>query len=242
MNAAGKFYGIGIGPGDPELITRKAARILTEVDWIFLPASVSGEPGFAAQIIAPLDLDPNRLRPVKLRMSRQRDTDLAAYAQAADDILHELGNGKSAAWIAEGDPLFYSTFAHVWAALRRRAPNLDMEIIPGITSIGTAAAFVGMPIAVLDERVAVVPAIYGLHNLTELLAEFATVFLLKVHGVFDRLLDELALIANPPQTFYLEKLGTPEQRLVTDLASLRGKDLPYFSLVILHRVVQESAS
>ncbi|HWY85942.1 MAG TPA: precorrin-2 C(20)-methyltransferase [Gemmataceae bacterium] len=235
MNAVGKFYGIGVGPGDPELLTRKAARILAEVDWIFLPAQASGAPGLAARIVADLNLDPARFRPVKLRMSRSRDTDLEAYDRAADEILAELRRGQSAAWITEGDPLFYSTFVHVWSALRSRDPELSVEIVPGITSIGAAAARVGVSVATLEERVAVVPAAYGLHHLPQLLEKFSTVFLLKVHNVFGELLDRLASLSAPTQTFYVENVGTTEERIVRDLTSLRGERLPYFSLVILHR-------
>ena len=230
----GKFYGVGVGPGDPELITRKAERILAEVDWIFLPATTSH--GFAHKIVASLPLDPARFRPVTLCMSRQRDADLDAYAGAAEDILAELRRGKSAAWITEGDPLFYSTFIHVWAALRKRDPAVEIEIVPGISSIQAAAASAGVQIAKLDERVAVVPAAYGLRRLPELLEEFTVVFLLKVHSVFDQLLDTLASLPRPVQTFYVEKVGTSEERIVSDLTTLRGQSLAYFSLVILRRM------
>jgi precorrin-2/cobalt-factor-2 C20-methyltransferase len=235
MNTAGKFYGIGLGPGDPELLTRKAARILGEVDWIFLPASPAGRPGFAANILASLNLEPGRLRPVSLCMSRQRATDLDAYDRAAGDIHAELRRGQSAAWITEGDPLFYSSFVHVLAALRRRDPAVTVEIVPGITSIQAAAARVQVPVARLEERVAVVPAAYGLQHLPDLMEQFATVFLLKVHSVVDQLLDMLTLLPRPLQTIYVEKVGTAEERVVRELTSLRGKTLPYFSLVILRR-------
>jgi precorrin-2/cobalt-factor-2 C20-methyltransferase len=235
MNPAGKFYGIGVGPGDPELLTRKAARILAEVDWIFLPASATGERGSAAAIVATLNLDPTRFRPVRLCMSRERDADLDAYARVADEILVELRRGKSAAWVAEGDPLFYSTFVHVLNALRRRQPALDIEIVPGITSMQAACACVAIAAATLDEQIAVVPAAYGLKRLPDLLNEFPTVFLLKVNGVFDELLEVLASLPAAPQAVYVEKVGTAEERVVRDLTALRGEKLPYFSLVILRR-------
>jgi precorrin-2/cobalt-factor-2 C20-methyltransferase len=235
MNTAGKFYGIGVGPGDPELITRKAARILAEVDWIFLPATAAGERGSAAAIVASLNLDPARLRPVRLCMSRQRDTDLDAYARVADEIFAELRRGRSSAWVAEGDPLFYSTFIHVLNALRRREPTLEIEIVPGISSMQAACARAAIPAAKLDEKVAIVPVAYGLKRLPELLNEFATVFLLKVNGVFDELLEMLASQPAPPHAVYVEHVGTARERIVWDLETLHGDKLPYFSLVILHR-------
>ena len=240
MTTTGKFYGIGVGPGDPELLTLKAARILAEVDCVFLPATAAHENGFAGRIVASLRLNAAKFRPVTLCMCRQRDIDQGAYERAADDILTELRRGRSAAWIAEGDPLFYSTFVHVWEALRRLEPALNVEIVPGITSIQAGAALAGMPMAMLDEQVAIMPAAYGLDRLADLVRDFAVVCLLKVHRVFDQLLDRLAALPRPVEAVYIEKVGTADERLIRDLPALRGQTLPYFSLVLLRGAAYDS--
>jgi precorrin-2/cobalt-factor-2 C20-methyltransferase len=234
QKSLGPFYGVGVGPGDPELITRKAERILRAVDWIFLPAGAQGGGSFVRRIVEPLGLPEGKFRPVPLCMSRDRTADGNAYAGAAAAIVEELRQGKSAAWITEGDPLFYSTFLHLRQELCRY-PGVRVEIIPGVTSASAAAARAGLPVARLDERVAVVPAAYGLGRLPALLDEFATVFLLKVHSSFDKLLTGLASLNGPVRAVYLERVGTPAERIITDLESLRGQELPYFSLVILRR-------
>jgi len=238
QKSVGAFYGVGVGPGDPELITRKAERILRAVDWIFLPSGRRSGNSFVRRIVEPLGLPEGKFRPVFLCMSRDRADDSNAYSRAASEIVAELRQGKSVAWITEGDPLFYSTFLHVNEALRPY-PEVRVEIIPGVTSTSAAAARVGLPVARLDERVAVVPAAYGMRRLPALLDEFATVFLLKVHAVFDELLAVLASVRGPIRTVYLEQVGTPAERVVTDLESLRGQELPYFSLVILRTEKQE---
>jgi precorrin-2/cobalt-factor-2 C20-methyltransferase len=237
MSPIGIFYGVGVGPGDPELITRKAERILQAVDWIFLPAAKHSGKSFVRRIVEPLGLPERKFRSVGLCMSRDRTDDSKAYLRAAAEIIAELRQGKSVAWITEGDPLFYSTFLHVNDALARY-PGVRVEIIPGVTSASAAAARTGLPIARLDERVAVVPAAYGIQQLPALIDEFATVILLKVHTVFDELLRALASIHRPLRAAYLEQVGTPMERVVTDLQSLRGQELPYFSLVILRREEQ----
>jgi precorrin-2/cobalt-factor-2 C20-methyltransferase len=234
MSPLGKFYGIGLGPGDPDLITRKALRILTEVDWIYLPVGASGEPGQAAAILAALGMDRSRWRPVTMNMARERDADLQTYAQTADAILQTLISGQSAAWVSEGDPFFYSTFAHVWRVLRRGNPDLTIEIVPGISSIQAAASRLQIPMAILDERVAVIPAAYGLANLSRLIEEFATIFLLKVSSVFDQLLDALDALPGPIEAIYVESLGTAQERIVWNVTTMRGSKPPYFSLVMLH--------
>jgi precorrin-2/cobalt-factor-2 C20-methyltransferase len=234
MANAGTLYGVGIGPGDPELITRKAARILAEVDWIYLPAGTTGA-SFAARILAPLDLPGEKIRRVSLCMSRDRRADGEAYRRVAAEIAAELRRGRSAAWATEGDPLFYSTFLHLHEEMRRGFPDVMVEVVPGVTSVHAAAARAAVPVAHLDEMTAVLPAAYGLERLPALLAQFPTVFLLKVHSVFDQLLERLGQLPGPVQAFYLEKVGTAEERVVTDLPSLRGQKLPYFSLVILRQ-------
>ena len=229
----GIFYGVGVGPGDPELITRKAERVLRAVDWIFLPSGRSGS-SFVRRIVEPLGLPTRKFRPVSLCMSRDRTEDGQAYLRAASEISEELRQGKSVAWITEGDPLFYSTFLNLYETLCRY-PWVRVEIIPGVTSTSAAAARIGFPVARLDDRVAVVPACYGVQRLAALLDAFATVFLLKVNSAFDELLAQLASVRIPVRAVYVEQVGTPAERVVMDLESLRGQELPYFSLVMLRK-------
>ncbi len=231
----GTFYGVGVGPGDPELMTRKAARILAEADWVFYPSETKGGTSFAQRIIAPLGLPEAKCQPVYMGMSRDRSNDLHTYDTAVDDIVAELQRGKSVAWITQGDPLFYSTFIYLYEHMRRRFPAVHIEIVPGVMSTSAAAAAAGVPVSRLQERVAVVPAVYGLEGLATLLDEFATVFLMKVNSVFDQLLETLRAMPHPVQAVYVERVGTPEERIVTDLESLRGQKLSYFSLVLLRQ-------
>ncbi len=235
VNSIGTLWGVGVGPGDPELMTLKAARILAEVDWIFCPAESGQGASFAARIVAPLRLPDEKLRPVSLCMSRQRGAAQKAYRCAAEAIVTELQQGRSAAWITEGDPLFYSTFPYIGEEVHRLCPEAQINIVPGVSSVQAAAARTAVPLARLEEAMAVLPAAYGLERLPILLDSCATVALLKVHSVFDSLLDRLADISEDIQTFYLEKVGTTEERVTTDLHSLRGQKLPYFSLVLLRR-------
>jgi precorrin-2/cobalt-factor-2 C20-methyltransferase len=230
------FYGIGVGPGDPELITHKAARLLAEVDWIFYP-STAGASGLAREIVAGLGLPEQKFRRVEVEMSRQRSAASVDYRRAAEEIAAELQAGRSVAWITEGDPLFYSTFVHVLGEVKLAAPQAVVEIVPGVTSMQAAAARAQLPLAHLAERIAILPAAYGVGSLPALVDEFATVVLLKVHSVWDQLLDTLADLNDDVQVMYLERVGTPRERIVTELESLRGQEVPYFSLVIVRRGV-----
>src|SRR2546428_3668889 len=231
----GTFYGVGIGPGDPELMTRKAVRVLTEVAWIFYPFESRTGTSFSRRIIASLGLPEAKFRQVSLGMSQDRGPDQYTYATAVDAMVQELRQGKSVAWITQGDPLFYSTFIHLYEEMRRRFPGVPIPIVPGVTSPSAAAAAAGVPVSLLEEKVAVVPAVYGLDHLPTLLDDFATVFLMKVNTVFDQLLETLAALPHRVHAVYAEQVGTPAERLVTDLYTLRGQRLSYFSLVILRQ-------
>jgi len=231
----GTFYGVGIGPGDPELLTLKAVRVLRSVDWLFVPASAIGGESYARRILTPLELPAERFRQVPINMSRDRTVANDDYRQAAEQIVAELEAGRSVAWLTKGDPLFYSTFVYVLDAVQALRPDVTPQIVPGVTSIHASAAAAGFPLTRLSDPLAVVPAAYGVEHLPQLLAEFATVALLKVNTSFDSLLDVLASSGQACDTLYVEHAGAPEQRIVRDLASLRGPKLPYFSLVLLRR-------
>jgi precorrin-2/cobalt-factor-2 C20-methyltransferase len=230
----GTFYGVGVGPGDPELITQKAARILAGVERIFYPLELQGGSSFAQRIMAPLGLPEAKCQAVYMGMSRDRAGDLQTYDTAVDAMAAALYQGQCVAWITQGDPFFYSTFIHLYEQMRRRFPDIPIEVIPGVTSMSAAAARAGVPLARLQEKTAVIPATYGIAGLPALLDECATVCLMKVNRVFDQLLDVLQTLPPTVHAVYLERVGTDAERLVTDLESLRGQKLPYFSLVLLY--------
>jgi len=232
---SGTFYGIGLGPGDPELLTRKAARLLSEVDWIFHPAETRTGGSFARHILDALELPAAKYRQVSLGMSRDREPDQRTYAAAVDTIAQVVRQGQSAAWVTLGDPLLYSTFIYVYLEMQQRFPDVPVTIVPGVPSTHAVAAAAGVPVALLDEQVAVVPATYGLQHLPALLDHFATVFLMKIHTVFEQCLEQLATLPQHVHAVYVERVGTPEQRVVTDVATLRGQTLSYFSMLLLRQ-------
>jgi precorrin-2/cobalt-factor-2 C20-methyltransferase len=237
----GILFGVGVGPGDPELLTLKAVRVLRSVERIYFPSSGSSAGGFARAILAPLELPEEKFREAPLCMSRDRTAAGHDYRRAAEEIAAELAAGRSAAWITEGDPLFYSTFSYVAEEIRRLKPDVRTQIVPGVTSIQAAAAATGFCLARLSDPLAVVPAAYGLDHFASLLGEFAVIALIKVNSTFDRLLDELAAAGDGVQAVYVEHVGTPRQRIVTELESLRGQKLPYFSLVLVRRPTETIA-
>ncbi|MCL4544896.1 MAG: precorrin-2 C(20)-methyltransferase, partial [Chloroflexi bacterium] len=191
--ASGTLYGIGLGPGAPELLTIRGLQLLQQVSVIFTPGGSTDKPSYAEQIAGHF-LDPakQQIIPLPVTFSRVREGRDRAWRAAADVVARWIGAGHSAAFVTEGDPLTYSTFIHLFLALRECHPGIPVEIVPGISSIQAASAAACYPLVDQDERLAVLPAPYAIDSLPQILQIFDTVVLLKVNSVFDRLVDLLA--------------------------------------------------
>jgi precorrin-2/cobalt-factor-2 C20-methyltransferase len=241
----GVLYGIGLGPGDPELLTLKGLRVLAHVPVIFYPASADRADGFGLDILRRVfEMEPGRsalagrplserIRPLVTTMPRGADVDRPHWDEAAVTVGQALQSGQDAAFITEGDPLLYSTFMHLRVALAERFPEAPVEVIPGVSSVTAAAARALFPLAGMDERVGVIPATYDPDVLARMLDTCDTVVLLKVSRVLDRVLDILDARGLLPHTVFVERCGTPDERVVRDPISLRGQQVSYFSLLLV---------
>ena len=139
------------------------------------------------------------------------------------------------AFITIGDPFLYSTFLYLYPILRDKYPDIPVEVVPGISSINAAAIAAGVPLGMASERIAVIPAAFEQENLREILAEFDTVVLMKMSRVFDGIFELLQELGLEGKAVYVSRVGTPEQEVVFDLASLVGKKLDYMSLLIVRK-------
>ncbi len=230
----GTLYGVGVGPGDPELITLKGLRVLRAAATVYVPASPVGR-GSLARAIAAEHLDATHQRIVELPFAMRASPErMAAQWRAnAAAIAEGLVGGADAAFLTEGDPMLYSTFVHVAGALRELRPDVRVVVVPGVSSVNAAAAVAGTPLADRDERLAVLPAAYDRDGLREVLRSFETVVLLKVASAVDRVIDDLEALGLVDAAVCVERCGWPEERVVRDVRVLRGAKLDYFSLMIV---------
>jgi len=230
----GTLYGVGVGPGDPELITIKARRVLKRAEVICVPKGrEEGDSyvrGFLSRII---DLEGRQVVELVFPMTKDRTVLERHWNAALDRLMVPLMEGRDVAFVTEGDPSIYSTFMHLHDLIRERHPELPVEVIPGVSSINGSAAAAGLPLVDGAERLAVLPAVYEEKELTDILERFDTVVLLKVNRVFDRLLGQLEELGLADGAVYVRRCGTPEQEVVHDIRSLRGKELDYLSLLIV---------
>jgi precorrin-2/cobalt-factor-2 C20-methyltransferase len=230
-----KIYAVGVGPGDPELLTRKAERILREVPVICAPTANPADSSYALSIVEQF-LDRNRQEViVQVFPMRKDQTGLEEFwEEAAAEVAERVRQGSDVAFITIGDPFLYSTFLYIYRIFRERYPDIPVEVVPGISSVSAAAIAAGIPLGLASERIAIIPAAFE-EDLKRTLGEFDTVVLMKVSRVFDgiyALLQELGLERNGA---FISRVGSPEEEVVFDLGSLVGRKLDYLSLLIIRK-------
>lgn len=230
-----RLYGVGVGPGDPELLTIKGLRLIRSAPVVYVPVPAPGVASFARTIAAPY-LDPVAQEVVELEYPVVRHAARLQHAWAtnADIIANRMCGVEHAVFLTEGDPLLYSTFIHTYRTLRERHPGVVVEVVPGVTSVTASAAAAVRPLASGDERIAILPATRDPAALRQALRSFHTVVLLKVAPVLDAVLDTLEAEGLVERGVWVRRVSRPEQEIEHDLRRLRGRKLDYFSLVIVH--------
>ncbi len=231
----GRFYGIGVGPGDPELLTLKAARILQQVPVVCYPQSTSGEGSMALAIAAgAVPLEGKELVPFPFSMSQPHSTD--TWQGALGRVLARLAEGQDCAFLTEGDPFLYSTFVYVYEHLRRHHPQVPLEVVPGVSSVTAAAARAGVPLAAGRERIAVLPGLYHPDAIGPALDASDALVLVKVNRMLEVVRRELAARGLVEKAVLVRRATTPQEEVLRGAAALDGRVRDYFSLLIVRRV------
>jgi precorrin-2/cobalt-factor-2 C20-methyltransferase len=246
-NMTGKLYVIGVGPGDPELMTLKAARILKDTSCVFVPKGREEGSSLALSIMrGAISLDGKKIVELHFPMiktkgsqesearSQEKEELDSKWNEAVDAVLQTLDRGIDAAFITIGDPGIYSTFFYLYDKLLERKPGLVIEIIPGISSINASAARAGLSLGLGNDRIAILPANY-MDSLEETLKQFDTVVLMKVSKVFGTVRDMLNRMNLAARATFVVRAGMDDERVYKDISQVREEDLNYFSLMIVRK-------
>src|SRR5437899_1221094 len=225
----GRFYGLGVGPGDPELLTLKALRLLREVPVIAYPAPEYGV-SFARSIVAAWIRGHQREIAIRFPM-RPGPPLVAIYDAAAATLAMELDRGHDVALLCQGDPLFYGSFINVFTRL---AGRYRIEIVPGVSSLTACAAAAAVPLVSRDEALAVIPATLDEEQLAERLADFDSAAILKLGRHVAKVRRVLYRLGLLDCAVYVEHATLPTQR-VAPLAAIDPDDAPYFSIALIRR-------
>jgi precorrin-2/cobalt-factor-2 C20-methyltransferase len=235
MTDKGKLYGVSLGPGNPDLMTRRAWELLhSDAHWTY-PIKKKNAPSYALQIVLQAGLDePQNSTALTFPMTHDKELLAKYWLKAAQTVLEILYKKKDVIFLVEGDASTFSTFQHLTKTVKALDETIAVETIPGVPSFNAAAARAEIPLADTDDTVAIVPAGYGISMIESLLDNFDTLVLLKVKPILDNIIDLLLdkeLIQN---SCFIEKAGTPQERLIHDIPSLRGEKVNYLSLIIIY--------
>jgi precorrin-2/cobalt-factor-2 C20-methyltransferase len=222
---AATLYGVGVGPGAPDLLTLRAQRILREVPVLALPRSNDHTPSMAWRIAQPAvgDVPGQERLFVTLPMSKDPARLRPAWDKACAEIGARLEHGQSVAFVTEGDPSLFSTFIYLAREAPQRWPHVRVEVVPGVSSLAAVPAAAGLALADGQERIAIVPANYGLDDLTSLLRSFDTVVLMKIGSEMPNVLAALEATDLLDKAVYVSKASMAEQYVERDLRAVMGK-------------------
>ncbi len=224
---SGVLYGIGLGPGDAELMTLKAARLISAAQVVAYP-TLAGGSSFARSIAADLIGDGVREVKIDVPMQVERGPAQAAYDAAADEISAILETGLDVTVLCEGDPFFYGSFMYIYARLKGR---FQTEVVPGITAMTASAASLGLPLAARNEMLSVVPGPLPDEELRQKISAADSVVIMKVGRHLARIravIDGLGLL---DQAHYIERATLPaEQKMPLAKAP---DPAPYFSMILI---------
>lgn len=224
----GILFGLGIGPGDPELLTLKAARILAEAPVLAWPAPPEGD-GMARSIAA-AHIPAGRIEiPIRMGFTVDRAGTEAAYDRAAAEIAGHLEAGRDVAVLCEGDPFFFGSFIYLYARL---AGRFAVEVVPGVSSIMAAGAAVQSPLCAWDDGVVIIPATRTEAAIEALLRVSDAAVIMKVGRHLPKVRRVLERLGLWDEARIIERVGLPGQRIHTPD---KVAELPYFSIILVHR-------
>jgi precorrin-2/cobalt-factor-2 C20-methyltransferase len=189
-----KLFCVGCGPGDPELLTLKAANIIRSADTIFCPTARTGRDSMALSIVKPIlseRKDAPEIINLIFPMVKDKATLQKAWKDNADQIANKCEDGKNVVYLTVGDPSLYSTFTYIHKELRERYPTITIEVIPGIASMFAFASQAKISLAEGEETLAIVPACYDLDRVKSTASSCDTVIFLKDGRYFSSVIEML---------------------------------------------------
>ncbi|NIA69158.1 precorrin-2 C(20)-methyltransferase [Pelagibius litoralis] len=226
----GKLYGLGIGPGDPELLTLKALRLLQAVPVVAYPAPEEGDSLARAIVASHLPGGQTEIE-IRMPMVAARFPAQEVYDWAAGEIGGHLEADRDVAVLCEGDPFFYGSFMYLFGRVAERFP---VEVVPGVSSLTACAAVLGAPLAARNDVLTVIPATLERHELAQLLRDAEAAAIIKVGRHLQKVRKVLDLLGLLDRARYVERATMGEQRILP-LDSLEEAGAPYFSMILVHR-------
>jgi len=229
----GTFYGIGVGPGDPEFLTLKAVRILGEVDIVVCPEAKKNVGSVAFNIAEDHMKDGIEKLYMTFPMVHDKDVLEKQWAENAHVIGEKIKAGKNVAFITLGDPTVFSTYMYMVPFLKKE--GVDIVTVPGITSFTAVASRMNLPLALGDESFGIVPLMEGCESAEKALDAFDNCVIMKPSHDNEKLARILEDKDLQDKFVLIEKCGTDQERIVHDINELKNGKVPYLSTMIVKR-------
>ncbi len=233
----GILYGIGVGPGDPELLTLKALRLINECDIVAYPAPEVGD-GLALEIVRPLLKKVTEFLPLRLPIAISPFPAQRAYDQAALLLKDQLEAGKKVAVICEGDPFFYGSFMYLFERLSQRFMT---EIIPGVSSPMAGAAVLKKPMVSRNEVLTIVPGPLEESDMEQRLLNTDAAVIMKVGRHLPKIRRVLRHLRLEHCAHYVEHATMANQQII-QFANIEAQNVPYFSMVFVRKIKSQIMS
>ena len=228
----GTLFGIGVGPGDPDLITLKATKILRRVHVVFAAASTKNSHSLAVNIAKPHIPETTSIKMLSFPMTKDEKETRESWAENARIIINELLQGKDVAFLTVGDSMHYSTYGYVLKHIKASAPYITIESIPGITSYQAAAARLNTPLVEGEESLLITSGVKGGDRLRQFSSKPENVVFLKAY----RNVKDIISAVNEADLFQdcvgISKCGLPGEEIVTDLKKFANRPPNYWTLII----------
>ena len=238
----GTFYGIGVGPGDPDLITLKAVKILGRVDIVYAAASTKNSHSLAVNIAERHIPDRTVVRMLRFPMTRDKDETSKAWHSHARTILEDIRAGKNVAFLTLGDSMTYSTFGYLMKHVQKIAPDTEIQTVPGITSYQAAAASLNTPLVEGEESLMVVSGATGGNRLRELAGKPENVVFMKAYRNVGDIKDALDEVGAYPSSVGIKNCSHPDEEIIPDVEKLRDRLPDYWTLIIAKQNSKNGAS
>lgn len=229
------LFGLGVGPGDPELITVKAFRVMKESPVIAYPKKMKGKKSYAQRIV---DVYVNGMDKEMLGlvfpMTKHQETLDREWNKAVDEVYARIAEGKDVAFVTEGDPMLFSTFIHLMTLIQERHPDVDIQMVPGISSFNASASRLGIPLGEGDDHIAMIPAVDDYDAMRRAIENHDAIVFIKVAKVIDLMLQVLRDLDLLDHAHVVTKV-TSDEEIIWKTSELDGVELEYLTLMVVRK-------
>ena len=226
----GFFYGIGVGPGDPELLTLKAVNILKKIDAVIAPKTEKKEGSVALSIVKPYLRENVEIVYQTFLMARDFAESRMFFEDNKNEILNLLNGGKNVAFLTLGDPMFYSTYIYIFQLLQEA--GIKIETVPGVPAFLSISSYIGRPLSFGNDVLTIIPATAPAEKISDALKFSDVAVLMKVYKNFSEVVDLLQEKNMIEDAVLVSRQGLEGEKIISDLKNHKSKKLNYLSTIL----------